>query len=234
MSVDAADIEALLVSFRLAGVTLFFLLLMGAPLAWWLAHTRSRLRPFFDALVTLPLVLPPSVLGFYLLIFLGARGPLAPLFVSFQVESLAFSFAGLVVGSIIFSLPFVVQPLQTAFAAIDRRQLEAAATLGAGPGDRFFSVVLPASRAGWVRAATLGFAHTIGEFGVVLMIGGNLPGTTRVASIAIYNHVEALDYGRAHALSALLLLTSLLLIVVASFFSAPTEARPRLKGGAGT
>jgi molybdate transport system permease protein len=213
-------------------VTLCFLLLLGAPLAWWLAHTKSRLRPVIDGLVTLPLVLPPSVLGFYLLIFLGARGPLAPLLASFRLDSLAFSFAGLVIGSIIFSLPFVVQPLQTAFAAIDRRQLEAAATLGAGPWDRFFTVVLPASRAGWVRAATLGFAHTIGEFGVVLMIGGNLPGTTRVASIAIYNHVEALDYGRAHALSILLLLSSLSLIVIASVFAGPTEARARLKGGA--
>jgi molybdate transport system permease protein len=165
------------------------------------------------------------VLGFYLLLLLGARGPLAPIFQAIGVESLAFSFGGLVIGSIVFSLPFVVQPLQNSFAAIDGRLLEVAATMGANKIDRFFTVVLPLTRAGWIRAATLGFAHTLGEFGVVLMIGGNLAGETRVASIAIYNHVETLDYQRAHHLAGVLLVLSLLLMILASLLTRDRKGR---------
>jgi molybdate transport system permease protein len=216
VNLQASDVEALGVSLRLATVTVLCLLLLGTPLAWWLARTHSRLKPVVEGLVGLPLVLPPSVLGFYLLLFLGARGPLAPIFEGMNVESLAFSFTGLVIGSIVFSLPFVVQPLHNSFAAIDLRLLEVAATMGAKKLDRFFTVVLPLTRAGWIRAATLGFAHTLGEFGVVLMIGGNLAGETRVASIAIYNHVETLNYERAHHLAGVLLVLSLVLMVLAS------------------
>ena len=211
--VSAADLQALLVTLKLAGLTTLLLILFGTPLAWWLARTESRLRAPVEALVALPLVLPPTVLGFYLLLAMGPGGPLAGL-------SLAFSFGGLLLGSMIYSLPFVVQPLRDAFAAIGEQPLEAAACLGAGPLDRFRSVVLPLARPGYVTAAVLGFAHTLGEFGVVLMIGGNIPGETQVLSIAVYEHVEALDYARAHVLAAGLLLVSflLLLLVYASGF----------------
>jgi molybdate transport system permease protein len=211
--VSAADLQALLVTLKLAGLTTLLLILFGTPLAWWLARTNGRLRAPVEALVALPLVLPPTVLGFYLLLAMGPGGPLAGL-------SLAFSFGGLLLGSMIYSLPFVVQPLRDAFAAIGEQPLEAAACLGAGPLDRFGSVVLPLARPGYVTAAVLGFAHTLGEFGVVLMIGGNIPGETRVLSIAVYEHVEVLDYARAHVLAAGLLLVSflLLLLVYASGF----------------
>ena len=211
--VSAADLQALLVTLKLAGLTTLLLILFGTPLAWWLARTESRLRAPVEALVALPLVLPPTVLGFYLLLAMGPGGPLASL-------SLAFTFGGLLLGSMIYSLPFVVQPLRDSFAAIGEQPLEAAACLGAGPLDRFRSVVLPLARPGYVTAAVLGFAHTLGEFGVVLMIGGNIPGETQVLSIAVYEHVEALDYARAHVLAAGLLLVSflLLLLVYASGF----------------
>jgi molybdate transport system permease protein len=205
--VSAADLQALLVTLKLAGLTTLLLILLGTPLAWWLARTNGRLRAPVEALVALPLVLPPTVLGFYLLLAMGPGGPLAGL-------SLAFSFGGLLLGSMIYSLPFVVQPLRDAFAAIGEQPLEAAACLGAGPLDRFRSVVLPLARPGYVTAAVLGFAHTLGEFGVVLMIGGNIPGETRVLSIAVYEHVEALDYARAHVLAAGLLLVSFLLLLL--------------------
>ncbi|MBT8052123.1 MAG: molybdate ABC transporter permease subunit, partial [Gammaproteobacteria bacterium] len=206
-TVSAADLQALLVTLKLAGLTTLLLMLFGTPLAWWLARTRGRLRAPVEALVALPLVLPPTVLGFYLLLAMGPGGPLAGL-------SLAFSFGGLLLGSMIYSLPFVVQPLRDAFAAIGEQPLEAAACLGAGPLDRFRTVVLPLARPGYVTAAVLGFAHTLGEFGVVLMIGGNIPGETRVLSIAVYEHVEALDYARAHVLAAGLLLVSFLLLLL--------------------
>lgn len=208
-----ADLQAAWVTLRLAGLTTVSLLLLGTPLAWWLARTRSRLRAPLEAIVALPLVLPPTVLGFYLLLAMGPHGPLAPL-------SLAFSFGGLVLGSIVYSLPFVVQPLRDAFAAVAEQALESAACLGAGPLDRFFSVVLPQARAGYVTAGVLGFAHTLGEFGVVLMIGGNIPGETQVLSIAVYEHVEVLDFARAHLVSGVMLVLSfvLLLVVYASRF----------------
>jgi len=208
------DLAALYVTLKLAAATTVVLLVVGTPLAWWLAHTRNRLRPLVEALTALPLVLPPTVLGFYLLITLGANGPVGRLLSALGAQPLAFTFGGLVVGSVVYSLPFVVQPLRDAFAATGRGPLEAAATLGAGRWDRFFTVALPLARRGFVTATTLGFAHTVGEFGVVLMVGGNIPGKTQVLSIAIYDHVEVLEYGRAHLLSAALLVFSLVLLTV--------------------
>ncbi len=209
-----ADLTALLLTLKLASLSTLILLLLGIPLAWWLARSRWRHKYLFEAVVALPLVLPPTVLGFYLLLALGPQGPIGGLMQMLGGQPLAFSFAGLVVGSVLFSMPFVVQPLQAAFAAIDDQTLEVAATLRATPLDRFLTVVLPQARAGLLSAAVLGFAHTLGEFGVVLMIGGNIPGQTQVVSIAIYDHVEALEYGRAHGLSAALLLISFLLLLV--------------------
>lgn len=208
-----ADLIALWVTIKLAATATFFLLLLGTPLAWWLANTRWRFKYFLEALIALPLVLPPTVLGFYLLLLLGPEGALGGLMQSVGGRPLAFTFTGLVIGSIIYSLPFVVQPLQDAFRAQGRRPMEVAATLGASPLDRFFSVALPLARPGFLTAAVLGFAHTLGEFGVVLMIGGNIPGETRVASIAIYDHVESLQYGNAHWLSLGLLLLAMLLLL---------------------
>ncbi len=204
----ASDLDAFLLTLQLAAVTTLILLLLGTPLAWWLAQTRSRLRGPIEALIALPLVLPPTVLGFYLLLLLGQDGPIGQLMVGMGLPALAFSFWGLVAGSVVYSLPFVVQPLQTAFAGIPRRLLEAAATLGATGSDRFLSVVLPLSRVGYLTAIVLGFAHTLGEFGVVLMLGGNIPGETQVLSIAIYDHVESLQYSQAHWLSGILLVFS--------------------------
>ncbi len=208
-----ADLSALWVTLKLAGLTTVILLLLGTPLAWWLARSRWRFKFLLEAVVALPLVLPPTVLGFYLLIALGPHGPVGSLMQSLGGHPLAFTFAGLVVGSVFYSLPFVVQPLQNAFANLGRRPLEVAATLGASPLDRFFTVALPLARPGFLTAAVLGFAHTVGEFGVVLMIGGNIPGETQVLSIAIYDHVEALEYGQAHLLSGGLLLLSFLLLM---------------------
>ncbi len=207
------DIQALWLSLKLAAVTTVILLALGTPLAWWLARSRWRYRFLVEALVALPLVLPPTVLGFYLLVALGPDGPIGGLVEALGGRPLAFTFTGLVVGSVFYSLPFVVQPLQNAFQAVGRRPLEVAATLGASPVDRFFSVALPLARPGLVTAAVLGFAHTLGEFGVVLMIGGNIPGSTQVISIAIYDHVEALEYGRAHWISGGLLLFSFVLLL---------------------
>lgn len=204
------DLTALRITLELSLLTTLLLLPLATPIAWWLARTAHRARPVADAMVALPLVLPPTVLGFYLLLFLGPHGPLA----SLGLPSLAFTFAGLLIGSLVYSLPFAVQPLRDAFSALGRQPLEAAATLRAGPLDRFFTVALPLARPAYFTAAALSFAHTLGEFGVVLMVGGNIPGRTRVVSIAIYDHVEALDYGRAHSLAALLLVTSFLLLVV--------------------
>ncbi len=196
------DLDAITLTLRLASVVTALLLLIGTPIAWWLARTHSRLKAPIGALVALPLVLPPTVLGFYLLLALGPNGAIGQLTQALGLGRLPFTFGGLVVGSVFYSLPFVVQPIQNAFEAIGERPLEAAATLRASPLDRFFTVALPLARPGLVSAAILGFAHTVGEFGVVLMIGGNIPGQTRVVSVQIYNHVEALEYGRAHWLSA--------------------------------
>lgn len=188
------------------------LLLVGTPIAWWLAGSQSRLRPAIEAITALPLVLPPTVLGFYLLLVLGPASPIGGFWLEITGEALTFSFAGLVVASVIYSLPFMVQPLQNAFEAIGRGPLEAAATLRASPRDAFFSVAMPLARRGFITAAVLTFAHTIGEFGVVLMVGGNIPGETRVISIAIYEHVETLNYGAAHILSAGLILFAFLVL----------------------
>ena len=209
-----SDLTALLITLKLASVTTLILLLLGTPLAWWLARTRWRLKFLLEALVALPLVLPPTVLGFYLLIALGAHSPVGQLMERLGLGPLAFTFTGLVIGSFIYSMPFVVQPLQDAFATVGPRPLEVAATLRASPWDRFFTVAVPLARQGFLTAAVLGFAHTLGEFGVVLMIGGNIPGKTQVVSIAIYDHVEALDYGHAHWLAGALLLVSFLMLLV--------------------
>jgi len=192
---------AIALTLRLAGVTTLLLLLIAAPLAWWLARTPSRWREVVGALVTLPLVLPPSVLGFYVLVALGPQGPLGQLTQALGWGTLSFSFSGLVIGSIVYSLPFAVQPLQAAFAEMGPRPLEVAMTLGARPLDAFFTVALPQARHGLLTAAVLSFAHTLGEFGVVLMVGGNIPGQTRVLSTLIYGHVEAMEYAQAHLLA---------------------------------
>jgi molybdate transport system permease protein len=207
------DITALWVTLQLAAVTTLLLLVLGTPLAWWLARTRSAFKPVVDAFVTLPLILPPTVLGFYLLIALGPDGPLGSLAMAANGKPLAFTFTGLVIGSVIYSLPFVIRPLEESFAAIGRRPLEVAATLGAKPVDRFFSVILPLAKPGYLTALVLAFAHTLGEFGVVLMIGGNIPGETQVLSIAIYDHVESLEYTQAHVLAGLLLCLSFVLLL---------------------
>jgi molybdate transport system permease protein len=207
--ISPQDSGALWLTFKLAAITTLVLLLLGTPLAWWLARTRARLKLVIETLVAMPLVLPPTVIGFYLLLLLGAQGPIQAL----GGPAFAFTFTGLVIGSVFYSLPFVVQPLQNAFAGIGDTTLEAAASLRAGPWDRFFTVVAPLSLRGFLTATTLGFAHTLGEFGVVLMIGGNIPGETQVVSIAIYDHVEAVDYASAHVLSALLLGLSFLLLI---------------------
>ena len=201
MHLDSSDLAAIWLTIQLASLTTVLLLIIGTPIAWWLARTRSRLKGPVGAVVALPLVLPPTVLGFYLLVAMGPEGPVGRLTQQLGLGTLPFTFAGLVVGSVFYSLPFVVQPLQNAFEAIGRRPLEAAATLRAGPWDTFRSIVLPLARPGFVTAAVLGFAHTVGEFGVVLMIGGNIPERTRVVSVEIFNHVEALEYAQAHWLA---------------------------------
>jgi len=207
------DLGAVLLTLQLAAVTTVLLLLLGTPFAWWLANTRSRVRPVLEALTAMPLVLPPTVIGFYLLILLSPEAPLGAFWVTLTGSALTFSFSGLVLASIFYSLPFMVQPLQSAFESVGREPLEAAATLKASPLDAFFTVVLPLSARGIVTAVVLTFAHTIGEFGVVLMVGGNIPGATRVISIAVYEHVETLNYSQAHLLSAGLLLFSFLVLL---------------------
>ena len=208
------DLVALFVTLKLALVSTFILLILGTPFAWWLSRTEWRYRFLIEAIVALPLVLPPTVLGFYLLVALSPDGPVGAVTSALGLGSLAFSFTGLVVGSVIYSMPFVIQPLQDAFRAIGPRPLEAAATLRASPLDRFFTIVLPLAKPGFITASVLGFAHTLGEFGVVLMIGGNIPGETQVVSIAIYDHVEMLEYSRAHWLAGGLLLLSFLMLTV--------------------
>jgi molybdate transport system permease protein len=211
--VSRTDWLALVTTLELSAVTTLVLLLLGTPLAWWLARTSSRLAVAVEAVVALPLVLPPTVLGFYMLVALGPRGPIGGTLESLGLPHLAFTFTGLVIASTIYSLPFMVQPLKDAFAAVGARMTEVAATLRAGPWDRFFTVVVPLARRGFLTAITLTFAHTVGEFGVVLMVGGNIPGETRVLSIAIYDHAESMDYASAHLLSGGLLAASFLLLL---------------------
>jgi molybdate transport system permease protein len=210
---SAADLAALWLTVKLATTVTLLLFVLGTPLAWWLARSRSRWRHPMSALVALPLVLPPTVLGFYLLVAFGPHGPIGALTQSLGIGLLSFTFPGLVIASMLYSMPFVIQPLRNAFEAIGERPMEVAATLRAGPLDRFFSVALPLSRRGFVTAGVLGFAHTVGEFGVVLMIGGNIPQSTRVVSVQIFDHVEALQYGQAHALAGGLMVFSFLVLL---------------------
>ena len=198
----------------LAATTSGILIVLATPLAWWLAMTRNRMRPLIEAVTALPLVLPPTVLGFYLLVLFSPDAPLGHFWITLTGETLTFTFSGLVLASVLYSLPFAVQPLQAAFEGMGRNPIETAATLGASPLDRFFTVAMPLARRGYLTALVLSFAHTIGEFGVVLMVGGNIPGQTRVISIAIYEHVETLNYGAAHVLSFGLLVFSFLVLVL--------------------
>ncbi len=207
------DFSAVIVTIKLALVSTAILILIGTPIAWWLSQTKFKFKVVFEAIIALPLILPPTVLGFYLLITLGSNGPIGKLLESLGGSSIAFTFSGLVIGSVIYSMPFVVQPLQNSFNSVGRVPLEVAATLGASKIDRFFSVAVPLARSGFITATVLGFAHTVGEFGVVLMIGGNIPGETGVLSIAIYDHVEAMEYGQAHLLAGGLLATSFLMLI---------------------
>ena len=198
----SVDWQPVFLTIKLAGLTTLLLLILGTPLAWWLARSQAWYKQAVASIVALPLVLPPTVIGFYLLLLLGPNGPVGQLTQALGLGLLPFTFGGLLVASVFYSMPFVVQPLQNAFEAVGKRPLEVAATLRASPLDTFFSVVVPLARPGFLTAAVLGFAHTVGEFGVVLMIGGNIPGETRVLSVAIYDHVETLDYTQAHILSA--------------------------------
>ncbi len=218
----AEDWSAVRLTAQLATLSTLLLLLAGAPVAWWLARTRSRLKPLVASAVAMPLVLPPTVLGFYLLLLMGPQGPVGQLTQALGLGRLPFTFAGLVVASVLYSMPFVVQPLQQAFEAIPERTLEAAATLRAGPWDRFFSVVLPLARPGLLTAGVLGFAHTVGEFGVVLMIGGNIPDRTRVLSVAVYGHVEALEYDAAHRLAGGMVVFALVVLLALYRLGRPT------------
>ena len=210
---DPTALSAIWLTLKLASVVTVLLLLVGTPLAWWLARTPSRLKGVVGAVVALPLVLPPTVLGFYLLVAMGPHGFVGQITERLGIGLLPFSFPGLVVGSVFYSLPFVVQPLQNAFESVGSRPLEVAATLRASPWDAFWSVAVPLARPGFVSGAILGFAHTVGEFGVVLMIGGNIPDRTRVLSVQIYDHVEALEYAEAHWLAGGMLLFSFLVLL---------------------
>ncbi len=213
------ELGPVLLTLALAAITTVLLLIVGTPLAWWLAHTKSRIKPIIEAVTALPLVLPPTVLGFYLLVLFSPNTPLGSFWVSVTGTTLTFSFIGLVFASMIYSLPFMVQPLQAAFEAIGRAPLEAAATLGATPTDAFITVATPMALRGFLTACVLTFAHTIGEFGVVLMVGGNIPGRTKVVSIAIYEHVETLNYAQAHILSGGLLLFAFVVLVAVYAFN---------------
>jgi molybdate transport system permease protein len=213
MALTDSDLQALWVTVRLAGVVSLILLVLGTPIAWWLARSKAWWKGPIGAVVAMPLVLPPSVLGFYLLLAMGPNGPVGQLTQTLGIGLLPFTFWGLVVASVFYSMPFMVQPLQTAFEAIGERPLEVAATLRASPLDAFFTVAVPLALPGFLTASVLTFAHTVGEFGVVLMIGGNLPGVTRVASVQIYDHVEAMQYSDAHRLSAVMLVFSFLVLL---------------------
>ncbi len=213
MFLNDSDLQTIWLTIRLASIVTIILLIVGTPIAWWLARTGSRLKWPISAVVALPLVLPPSVLGFYLLLAMGPYGPVGHLTRVLGIGALPFTFWGLVLASVFYSLPFMVQTLQNAFEAIGDRPLEVAATLRASPLDTFFTVVLPMAMHGYLTASILTFAHTVGEFGVVLMIGGNIPGATRVASVQIYDYVEAMEYAHAHRMSAVMLIFSFLVLL---------------------
>ena len=217
------DFLALAVTLKMAALTTLILLLIGTPLAWYLAKMTSRFKVIIEAIVALPLVLPPTVLGFYLLIAFSPQHLPGQMWQQVTGQQLAFSFSAIVIGSVLYSLPFVVQPLQKAFEQLGGSVLEAGAMLGAGPFDRFFTLVLPLTKASFITAASLGFAHTVGEFGVILMIGGNIPGETRVLSIALFDHVEAFDYARAHVLALSLLIGSMILLASVYLLNLPRQ-----------
>ncbi len=219
MNLSAADFQAIALTLQLASVTMVLLLLLATPVAWWLSHTRSAWRAPVASLVALPLVLPPTVLGFYLLVALGPNGPIGQFTHWAGWGTLAFSFWGLVLGSIVYSLPFAVQPLVNAFESMGPRPMEVAATLRASKWDAFFTVAVPLAKPGFVMAAMLSFAHTVGEFGVVLMIGGNIPDKTRVVSTQIYGHVEAMEYSQAHGLAGVMLVFSFVVLLGLSWFN---------------
>lgn len=224
MEFSEADLQAIWLTLKLATLVTCLLLVVGTPIACWLANTRSLWKGPVSAIVALPLVLPPSVLGFYLLVAMGPNGPLGTVTQAMGLGTLAFTFPGLVIASVIYSLPFVVQPIHNAIDALGPRPREVAATLRAGPIDTFFHVILPLARPGFISAAVLGFAHTVGEFGVVLMIGGNIPGVTRVISVQIYDHVEAMDYAQAHSLALAMVVFSF--VVLATLYSFSRKGRP--------
>jgi len=223
MPLDASDLAAIWLTLQLASLTTVILLVIGTPIALWLAHTRSWLKGPIGSIVALPLVLPPTVIGFYLLLLLGPNGAVGQFTQYLGIGTLTFSFPGLVIGSVLYSMPFVVQPLQNAFAAIGSRPLEVAATLRANPWDTFFSVVLPLAKPGFITGAILGFAHTVGEFGVVLMIGGNIPEKTRVVSVQIFDHVESMEYLQAHWLAGAMVVFSFL-VLLALYSSGKTQS----------
>ncbi|VAW45627.1 Molybdenum ABC transporter permease protein ModB [hydrothermal vent metagenome] len=228
---EILDLQPLWITLQVAFYTTVLLILIGTPLALWMAQIKGAKKAVFEAMVALPLVLPPTVLGFYLLVTIGPGGPIGDLWASFGFAPLTFSMTGLVIGSVIYSLPFAVQPLMNGFEQLGKRPLDVAATLGAGPIDRFFSVILPLTRRHYLVAATLAFAHTVGEFGVILMIGGNIPGVTQVASIAVYDHVEAMEYTQAHVLSAIMLVMSLLVLTIVYGLNRKMEIKTRDGGG---
>jgi molybdate transport system permease protein len=214
VDLTAEDWQAILLTLRLATLVTLILLVIATPVAWWLTMTKSKLKPVISAIVALPLVLPPTVIGFYLLIAMGPNGPVGEFTQSIGLGTLPFTFTGLVIASVIYSFPFVVQPIQNSLEALGKRPLEVAATLGASRFDTFFTVVLPLAKPGFITATILGFAHTVGEFGVILMIGGNIPGETQVISVLIYEHVESLEYAQAHSLSAGMIIFSFIVLLL--------------------
>ena len=226
VDLNTVDLSAIQLTLKLASLTTCLLLIIGTPIAWWLARTRSRLKGMVGAVVALPLVLPPTVLGFYLLVVMGPQGPIGHLTQALGLGLLPFTFPGLLLASVLYTMPFVVQPVQNAFEAIGERPMEAAATLRAGPWDTFFTVVVPLARPGFLTAAVLGFAHTVGEFGIVLMIGGNIPGKTRVVSVQIYDHVEAMEYTEAHWLAGgMVAFAFLVLFALYTFNNAANQSK---------
>jgi molybdate transport system permease protein len=224
LGLASEDWQAIFLTVRLASLVTVILLVIATPIAWWLATTQSKLKPVVAAIVALPLVLPPTVIGFYLLIAMGPNGPVGELTQSLGIGTLPFTFTGLVIASVIYSFPFVVQPIQNSLEALGTRPLEVAATLGASRLDAFFTVVLPLAKPGFITATILGFAHTVGEFGVILMIGGNIPGETQVISVLIYEHVESLQYAQAHSLSAAMIIFSFIVLLLLYGFNQKQKA----------
>lgn len=222
---NAEDWSSLLLSLKLGSVVTFLLVLVSLPLSWWLAHSCSRMKPLASTVIALPLVLPPTILGFYFLLLLGPNGAVGHLTLALGLGTLPFTFPGLVVASVFYSLPFVVQPLTSAFERIGHWPMEVASTLRAGPVEAFFTVIIPMTIPDLIAASILGFAHTLGEFGIVLMIGGNIPGVTRVASVQIYNHAEALEYGQAHWLSGTMIVLSLVLLFLVQKYGLSRKQR---------